>query len=111
MQEIIGYTIVVLLITGIVYSLIKIVQQIIVLKQTQNKAKKKRVLNHYYLMTIALVGFLLSFVLNIIVYMGVIRSSIITGNATAISCFIFLMIFLIAKLSASSKVSYKQLSN
>lgn len=73
------------------------------LRQRQNLTKGKSVLNHPYILAISLVGFFLSLVLNIGLYMGMIQSNVITGNSTAVVCFILLMVILLAKVPATSK--------
>lgn len=49
------------------------------------------------LMAIAVIGFLASFVLNILIYMQFFQFHVLTGNNTAMASFLFITIYLIAK--------------
>ena len=94
MNDIIGYAIVALFILGSTYGLIKQLQLTMNI-QRNNKSDRRLVIGNY-LTSISFVGFIISFVLNVLVAIQVIQSSTITSINTSVSCSFFLMALLIS---------------
>ncbi|MCP3032314.1 hypothetical protein LF817_13280 [Halobacillus sp. A1] len=103
MNELIGYLGVGLLIIGFVYALVRQTKHTLDLLNSDKTVDYKRSLLGNYLTSIAMAGFLISFVLNLVVSMQFMQSSIITSNNTSASCFIFLTILFIAKFTIVPK--------
>lgn len=103
MNEVIGFTVVALLIIGFSYGLVKQIQHTLSLQKANKVDNYKRPLFGNYLTCITFAGLLISFVLNVSVSMQLIQSSTITSNGTSISCFIFLAVLLIAKFGITPK--------
>jgi hypothetical protein len=103
MDDGIGFVVVILLIIGFSYSLIKQIQHTLSIQKADKTANYKRLLLGNYLTSIAFAGFMVSFTLNISVALQTIKSSMITSNGTSISCFIFLVVLLIAKFGITPK--------
>ena len=63
-------------------------------KRVKNKEFKFLVMRNY-LLTFALWGFLISYILNFLVYLGLFTSKIFTSNNTSLLCFMFLIIIFV----------------
>ena len=107
MEEVISYLVVVILIIGFIYGLVRQIQHTLTMKKNQKIVQYKRILVGNCLSSISFAGFLLSFILNILVYMQFIHSNSITSNGTALSCFVFLGILFIAKFGVIPRSSYE----
>ncbi|ART75661.1 hypothetical protein B4U37_06300 [Sutcliffiella horikoshii] len=83
----IGYFIVLWLIIGFIF----------IFASANKKSSTKRTLFGNYLFFTSLVGFLISFILNILIYFEFIKEGLFTGNNTANSCTAFIVVALIAK--------------
>lgn len=98
MDDSIGYVMVAFIIIGITYGLVRQIKHILTIQKVKtNIYKYKRSLSGYYLACGSLLGFLISFILNVLVAMELIQSNLVKSNTTALSCFIFLAAYLIAK--------------
>ncbi|VDG97730.1 Uncharacterised protein [Lysinibacillus sphaericus] len=97
MEEGIGFTVVVLLVIGFSFGLVKQIQHTLNLQKANKTDNYKRLLFGNYLACITFAGFLVSYVLNVTVAMQIIKSITITSNSTSVSCFIFLLLVLITK--------------
>ena len=99
MDDVIGYVAVAFLIIGCIYGLVRQIQHTLTIQKSNKTVvpKYKRSLFGNYLMCVSLFGFLISYILNVLVAMQIIKSSIITSDNTGFSCFIFLLVLLIAK--------------
>jgi hypothetical protein len=101
MDDTIGYAVVTIFIIGSIYSLVKQIQQTY---SMQNGSKSnKRLLFGNYLSIFSLLGFIISYVLNVLGGLEVIHSDSITSNSTDISCFLFLLVLLIARFIITPK--------
>ncbi|REB10093.1 hypothetical protein DVB69_04620 [Sporosarcina sp. BI001-red] len=104
----IGFTVVALLVIGFSYGLVKQIQHTLSIRKANKTANYKRTLFGNYLTCISFAGFLVSYVLNV----SAAKSSMITSNGTSASCFIFLMVILIAKFGITPKApKYTGISN
>jgi dihydroxyacetone kinase len=103
MNEGIGYVVVVLLIIGFVYALVRQIKHTLAVQNSDRTVDYKTSLFGNYLTCIAMAGFLISFVLNLVVSMQFMQSSMITSNNTSASCFIFLAVLFIAKFTIVPK--------
>ncbi|MBP3951806.1 hypothetical protein [Bacillus suaedae] len=99
MDDIVGFIIVAFLIIGFTYGLVIQIQYNIFI---QKKGKTymhnyRRSLIGNYLASISFSGFLISYVLNILVAIQIIQSNIITSENTSFTCLVFLLILFLAK--------------
>lgn len=100
MDDLIGYVVVVIIILGISYGLV------IQIKNTMDtrKVNKTRFSNYKrsllgnYITCMSLLGFLISYILNVLVGLQIIESKSITSDSTVISCFVFILVLIISKL-------------
>ena len=100
-SDTIGYSVVILFIIGSTYGLIKQIH-LTMNNQRNNKSDRRLVIGNY-LTSISFAGFIMSFVLNILVAIQVIQSSTITSNNTSVSCGFFLLMLLISKFGITPK--------
>ncbi|WP_017380497.1 hypothetical protein [Paenisporosarcina sp. TG-14] len=107
MDDSIGYVMVVFVIIGTTYGLVRQIQHIMTIQRLRKTdlSNYKRTLIGYYLESVSLLGFLISFTLNVLVGIQIIQSNLVTSDKTVLSCFIFLGIFLITKLIVIPKNS------
>lgn len=106
MDEVIGYLMVTIFIIGATYGLYRQIQHTFKIKKSQRTVNYKRLLLGSYLTSISYAGFLISFVLNVLVMsFQFIHSNIITSNSTAASCFIFFVVLLISKFGITPRNS------
>lgn len=99
MDDVIGYVVVILLIIGFTYGLFKQVQHTLPIQKTNRPdvSNYRRLLFGTYLTCASFFGFLVSYILNVLVAMQVIQLNLLTSDNTGFSCFVFLLILLIAK--------------
>ncbi|KAA0955484.1 hypothetical protein FQ087_12795 [Sporosarcina sp. ANT_H38] len=105
MDDVIGYVVVVFLIIGFAYGLVRQIQHTLTI-QNANKtdvSNYRRTLFGNYVTCISFLGFLFSYILNVLLAMQLIQSNILTSDNTGFSCFIFLLVLLIAKFGVISK--------
>ncbi len=104
-DEIIGYVVVVFLITGFTYGFVRQLQHTLTLHKADKTAvlNDRRTLFGNYIACLSFGGFLISYMLNVLVAMRIIHSSILTSNNTSFSCFVFLAVLLIAKFGVIPK--------
>lgn len=95
MDDSISYVMVAFIIIGTTYSLVRQIQHILIIQNV--KANYKRSLFAYYLACGSLFGFLISYILNILVAIQLIQSNLVKSDTTALSCFLFIMIYIITK--------------
>ncbi|MGE7838253.1 hypothetical protein [Viridibacillus arvi] len=99
MGDVIGYVVVILIIISFIYGLFKQFQHTL----TIQKANRPDVSNFRwllfgnYLTCVLFLGFLVSFILNVLIAMQVIQLNLLTSDNTGFSCFLFLLILLFAK--------------
>ena len=91
MNDTIGYAVVILFIIGSTYGLIKQLQ--LTMNIQRNHESDRRLVIGNYLTSISFAGFIISFVLNVLVALQVIQSSTITSNNTSVSCGFFYWYF------------------
>lgn len=105
MVDVIGYVMVALLIISFTYGLLRQIQHTLAI-QNANKtdvSNYKRALFGNYIVCISFLGFLISYMLNILVAMQIIQSNIFTSKGTSFSCFVFLSVLLITKFGVIPK--------
>jgi phosphotransferase system glucose/maltose/N-acetylglucosamine-specific IIC component len=100
-NDTIGYAIVALFIMGSTYGLIKQLQLTMNI-QRNNKSDRRLVIGNY-LTSISFAGFIISFILNVLVAIQVIQSSTITSNNTSVSCVFFLLVLLVSRFLITPK--------
>ncbi|WP_217587629.1 hypothetical protein [Lentibacillus saliphilus] len=104
MTIVISYTIVILL--AIFFSYILMQEVRFLLKIHKNKEViSKRVLVARYITTFSIAGFLISFILNIAIYVQIFNSDMLTSNITAIACFLFVLVILILEYGIIPKIN------
>lgn len=110
-DEIIGYAVVVFLITCFTYGFVRQLQHTLTFRKADKTAVSnyKRTLFGNYITCLSFGGFLISYMLNVLVTMRIIQSTILTSNNTSFSCFVFLVVLLIAKFGVIPKCR-KQMS-
>jgi RsiW-degrading membrane proteinase PrsW (M82 family) len=97
MNSLISYAIVVLFISSLFYILIRQVKQTVSIQKKRKSDIPKRLLIGSYLTTFSMAGFLLAFILNVLLYLQLFPSTNLTSNNTAIACSLFLLSLLISK--------------
>lgn len=98
MENIISYFVLTLLFIGFVYILIKEIKNTLLYqKKIKEDVYFKKHLFGRYLMVAAFVVFLISFTLNVLIYLQVFQSNVLTSNNTALTCFLFIFVYLIVK--------------
>lgn len=100
MEDIIGYLFVVFILIGITYGFVKQLQYSLTIQRTDTKGilNYNRLLYGNYLASFSMFGFIISYILNVLIALQIIKYDIVTSDITALSCFIFLLVLLIAKL-------------
>lgn len=90
LDEIIGYVIVVFLITGFTYGFVRQIQHTLTIRKANKTAVSnyRRTLFGNYITCLSFCGFLISYMLNVLVAMRIIQSNILTSNNTIFSCFV-----------------------
>lgn len=101
MNDTIGFTVVAIFVLGSTYGFIKQVQHTLTI-QRDNKSNK-RLLFGNYLTSISFLGFIISYILNVLVGMQVIQSNSITSNSTGFICFLFIAVLLISRYKITPK--------
>ena len=99
MDDSISYVMVAFIIIGTTYSLVRQIQHILIIQNVYKSvlSNHKRSLFAYYLACGSLFGFLISYILNIFVATQLIQSNLVKSDTTALSCFIFLTVYIITK--------------
>lgn len=97
MDEVIGYLVVSFFIFGGAYALIRQIQHITKIRKLTKTAKYRRLMIGNYISCLAIAGFLISFVLNVLVNVQFIHSHIVTSKTTSLGSFIFIMVLLISE--------------
>ncbi|GAA0309148.1 hypothetical protein GGQ92_001223 [Gracilibacillus halotolerans] len=76
---------------------------ILYLQKEEKYKVSKRLLLGSYLATVSITCFVISFVMNLFIYMQILQSKALSSNNTIIACFLFLGVFLIAEYGIKSK--------
>lgn len=99
MIDLIGFVLVAFIMINITYRLVRQIQYIMIIQKGNNVgiSNYRRTLFGNYLAGGLLLGFLISFILNVLVATQIIQSSIVRSDNTALSCFIFLLVFILTK--------------
>ncbi|MBS4199174.1 hypothetical protein KHA93_05835 [Bacillus sp. FJAT-49732] len=105
MDDVIGYVMVVFLIIGCKYGLVRQIQHTFTIQKSNKTVvpNYKKSLFGNYLICVSFLCFLISYILNVLVAMQIINLSMITSDNTGFSCFIFLLVLLIAKFGVLPK--------
>lgn len=82
---------------GLTYGLLRHIHYTWQIVKNRQKPGVNRIVVGNILTSVSFAGFLMAFILNILVGFQVIQPTIITSNSTALSCFFFLFVFLISK--------------
>ncbi|ENH98465.1 hypothetical protein J416_00125 [Gracilibacillus halophilus YIM-C55.5] len=96
-MDIIGYMMVSIFIFGVLYGFVLQIQYLLTIKQNEKLSVNRRLLYGHYLTCISMAGFLVTFILNILVSLEMIHSQIVTSHSTNIICLIFLFVLFTAK--------------
>jgi len=102
MDELIGFLVIGMFILGLIYGCIKQIQFTIAIRN--NQTVKKVELYKCYLACIFYLGFVLSYLLNILVNLPNMAISTITSSNTSISCYLFLILLILTKIKLSSRI-------
>ncbi|MFE6168604.1 hypothetical protein ACFVP8_12160 [Viridibacillus arvi] len=99
MDDVIGYVVIVSLILVFTYGLVIQVQHTLTFRKanTSDVSNYRRLLFGNYVMSVSFFGFLISFILNVLVALQIIQLNFITSDNTGFSSFVFLVVLLIAK--------------
>ena len=103
------FIVVAVFITGVTYGLILQLQKTLELKNSGRTDEKRRVLIGNVLVLVAHAGFLISFILNVLVYLRLIYSQTLTSEITNTGCLIFLIMYMISKYAARPEKPEKTL--
>ncbi|WP_419962323.1 hypothetical protein [Psychrobacillus sp. BM2] len=107
MDDLIGYVVVVFIILGISYGLVRQIKNTLNIRKV-NKTSfsnyNKSLLSNY-IACMSPLGFLISYIFNVLVGLQIIESKSITSVSTGISCFVFILVLIITKLFIISKNS------
>lgn len=96
-MDVMGYLVVSIFIIGVSYGLIHQIQLLLTIKKNDKAPNYRRLMFAYYLTCFSIAGFLVSFILNVLVYLQFIHPQIVTSNGTNLSCFIFLFVLFVSK--------------
>ncbi|WP_033542747.1 hypothetical protein [Planococcus sp. CAU13] len=97
MDDLLGYAVAALFAIGFFYTFIKQVKQTVIIRN-ENKVKDyKRLLVGNYITSIALGGFLLSYLVNLFIGIQLIAPNIIASGDAVLSCFIFLVVLVVGR--------------
>ncbi|MEK4760846.1 hypothetical protein MHH85_11370 [Viridibacillus sp. FSL E2-0187] len=99
MADVIGYVVIVLFILVFTYGLVIQVQHTLTIQKanTSDVSNYRRLLFGNYVTSLSFFGFLISYILNVLVALQIIQLNFITSDNTGFSCFVFLVVLLIAK--------------
>ncbi|WP_019413814.1 hypothetical protein [Paenisporosarcina sp. TG20] len=103
MDDITGTAMVIFLFLGFAYGLVRQIQHTLTIRLASGTDNYKRLLLGNYLTCVSMAGFLISYVLNVVVSLEIIQSQIFTSNNTNAGCFIFLALLLISKFGITPK--------
>lgn len=96
MVDKIEYLIIILFIIGLTYGFVKQLHHTMTIKKMV-RYKYKRLLIGNYLSSVTLFGFIISFILNVLVALQIIQTNSITSDTTGFGCTLFLLGFFIAE--------------
>lgn len=98
-EAIISFLIIVMLIIAFTYGLIRQIRQIVSIRKGNKSdyVHYKRTVVGNYLSCISYAGFLIAYILNVLLASRIILSVFFTSDNTSFSCFIFFALLLIAK--------------
>src|SRR5690606_11109433 len=96
-MDVIGYLVVTIFVLGVSYGLLLQTKHLLNMKKNKTNTKSSRLWLCSCLRCFSIAGFLISFLLNILVHLQLIHSYFITSNSTNIFCLVFLTAFIIAK--------------
>ncbi|SEL35384.1 hypothetical protein SAMN04488700_0591 [Carnobacterium iners] len=103
MNSLISNAVVALFISSLFYILIRQVKQTVSIQKKRKLDISKRSLIGSYLATFSMAGFLLAFILNVLIFLQLFPSTNLTSNNTAIACFLLLLVLLISKYRITPK--------
>ena len=95
MKILLSYFIILILFGTLLIFLTKRIKYLSHIKKKGVVHSKKFVIN-LYLSVIALIGFLTSFIINILLYTRILQTENVTSNTASIMCLVFLLIFIIS---------------
>ncbi|MGF9975858.1 hypothetical protein [Viridibacillus arvi] len=105
MVDVIGYVVIMLLIIGFTYGLVRQVQHTLTIQKDNRPdvSNYRKLLFGNYLTCALFLGFLVTYILNVLIAMQIIKLNLLTSYNTSFSCFVFLLILLIAKFGVIPK--------
>lgn len=106
-MDVIGFLVVTIFIIGVSYSLVFQIQQLLTVKHNDKTPQYRRLMFAHYLTCFSIVGFLVSFILNVLVYLQFIYSQLVTSNSTNISCLIFFLMLFTSKFVITPRTNWR----
>ncbi|WP_107838149.1 4-aminobutyrate aminotransferase [Metasolibacillus meyeri] len=103
MEEFIGLIVVFVLIIGLVYALVKQIQDTQRIKDISNSSIRKSLKRKLIIMNISLLGIIIFFSLNVMIRFSIISSNYISSNESSLGVFCSLIIYIFAKVIMSPK--------
>ncbi|TAA71717.1 hypothetical protein [Planococcus salinarum] len=105
MENFVGYIFVALTIAGFGYALVWQIRDTLEIKSATKpkSAVGKRKLVGYYLMSVSLAGFFVSYLLNVAIGLLIfvrpetVQHALVNSNTTAAACFIFLVVYFVSR--------------
>ncbi|MFD6440974.1 hypothetical protein ACFWDG_14400 [Peribacillus sp. NPDC060186] len=106
-EAVIDYLIIVMLIIAFTYGLIRQIRQIVGIRKGNQSdyVQYKRIVAGNYLSCLSYTGFLIAYILNVLLASDIIPPVFFTSDNTSFSCFIFLALLLIANFGIIPKES------
>ncbi|MEK3886768.1 hypothetical protein [Bacillus sp. FSL K6-3431] len=107
MVDTLSYFVVVMLIIGFAYGLIRQIQHTFNIRNVNKSVflNYRRSLIGNYLCCVSYAGFIIAYTLNILVASRLLATTFFTSNNTSLSCFIFILLLLVAKFGIIPKRS------
>ncbi len=102
-MDVITYLVVGLFVVGVSYSLMLHIQHLLTIKKSEKASANRRLMIGNYITCFSIACFLVTFILNVLVYLQFIHSHIVTSNNTSIICLLFLFVIFISKFVITSK--------
>ncbi|SDJ12436.1 hypothetical protein [Salimicrobium halophilum] len=106
MGEIFGYIVVAIFVAGLMYSLYHHIRLVLRINGWKNTPAYKRTLIGNSLSALALAGFLIAFVYNIGIGLGIVSDAIISSSAANAACFLFVGILIVSKFFVTPRQQY-----
>lgn len=111
MGDIVGWLFVLLMVFGFGYALVWQVRDMLAIRRTskwKTQHDKRKLVGHY-LTVVSFAGFFVSYLLNVVagllIFMrpDAVQHALINSNSTSLACFLFLVVFFVAKFGIMPK--------